>query len=72
MTERAEERAVSKQARVFEEVAINKEVGWRTETVRDTVRSTDVEVEEVDTKRTKGARRRPLGASGVSAELRAP
>ncbi|HLM58282.1 MAG TPA: YsnF/AvaK domain-containing protein, partial [Pyrinomonadaceae bacterium] len=57
VTERAEEAVVNKQARVVEEVAINKEVGERTETVRDTVRKTDVDVEEVDstTKRTRGA-----------------
>lgn len=57
VTERAEEAVVNKQARVVEEVAINKEVGEHTETVRDTVRRTDVDVEEVDTKtkRTRGA-----------------
>ena len=49
VTERAEVPVVSKEARVVEEVAINKEVGERTETVSDTVRRTDVEVEEVDT-----------------------
>jgi uncharacterized protein (TIGR02271 family) len=46
LRERSEEAVVDKQARVVEEVAINKEVGERTETVRDTVRSTDVQVEE--------------------------
>ncbi|HEX8335328.1 MAG TPA: YsnF/AvaK domain-containing protein, partial [Pyrinomonadaceae bacterium] len=38
--ERSEEAVVDKTARVVEEVAINKDVTERTETVRDTVRST--------------------------------
>ena len=46
LRERSEEAVVDKTARVVEEVAINKEVGERTETVRDTVRKTDVEVDE--------------------------
>ena len=49
VTERAEVPVVAKQTRVVEEVSVNKEVGERTETVSDTVRRTDVEVEEVDT-----------------------
>jgi uncharacterized protein (TIGR02271 family) len=49
LRERSEEAVVDKTARVVEEVAVNKEVGERTETVSDTVRRTDVEVEEVDT-----------------------
>ena len=50
LRERSEEAVVDKTARVVEEVAINKEVGERTETVRDTVRKTDVDVEETGTK----------------------
>jgi uncharacterized protein (TIGR02271 family) len=46
LKERSEEAVVAKQARVVEEVAVNKEVGERTETVRDTVRRTDVDVEQ--------------------------
>jgi len=46
--EKAEQPVVQKQARVVEEVVIGKEVNQRTETVRDTVRKTDVEVEETD------------------------
>jgi uncharacterized protein (TIGR02271 family) len=49
ITERAEQAVVGKQARVVEEVEIGKQVTERQETVRDTVRRTDVEVEEVDT-----------------------
>ncbi len=40
---------VSKQARVVEEVVVGKTETDRTETVRDTVRRTDVEVEDVST-----------------------
>ncbi len=50
VTERAEMPVVAKQTRVVEEVSVNKEVGERTETISDTVRRTDVEVEEVETK----------------------
>lgn len=46
MTERAEEAVVSKSARVVEEVVVGKDVNERTETVRDTIRRTDVEVEQ--------------------------
>ena len=55
LKERSEEVVVDKQARVVEEVAINKEVGERTETVRDTVRSTDVDVEETGGAKSRGA-----------------
>jgi uncharacterized protein (TIGR02271 family) len=46
LTERAEEAVVAKQARVVEEVSVGKQVSEREETIRDTVRRTDVEVEE--------------------------
>ncbi len=45
-TATAEEAVIGKEARVVEEVAIHKEVSDRTETVRDTVRKTEVEVED--------------------------
>ena len=45
-TERGEEAVVDKQARVVEEVGLRKDVDTRTETVRDTVRKTEVEVED--------------------------
>ena len=48
LTETAEEAVVSKQARVVEEVTINKNATDRTETVRDTVRRQDVEIEELN------------------------
>jgi uncharacterized protein (TIGR02271 family) len=48
VTETGEEAVVAKQARVVEEVVINKEATERTETIRDTVRRTDVDVDELD------------------------
>jgi len=50
-----EELVVNKKARVVEEVVVGKEVAEHTETVRDTVRRTDVNVEEVEGDRTRGA-----------------
>lgn len=49
ITERAEQAVVSKQARVVEEVEVGKQVTEREQVVSDTVRRTDVEVEEIDT-----------------------
>jgi len=46
-TESREEAVVAKQARVVEEVMVNKEANQRTETVRDTVRRTDVDVQQI-------------------------
>lgn len=53
MVERAEVPVVNKQARVVEEVRLNKEVNEREETIRDTVRNTEVDVENVDTDNVK-------------------
>ncbi|MFO1431716.1 MAG: YsnF/AvaK domain-containing protein [Candidatus Competibacteraceae bacterium] len=47
MTARTEEPVVTKQARVIEEVVLHKDVEERTETIRDTVRHTDVQVEDI-------------------------
>lgn len=47
-TEKSEQAVVSKQARVVEEVEVGKRATERTETVRDTVRKTDVDVERID------------------------
>jgi stress response protein YsnF/carbon monoxide dehydrogenase subunit G len=44
--ERNEQPVVEKQARVVEEVVVNKEAQDRTETIRDTARRTDVNVEQ--------------------------
>jgi len=46
MEERAEEAVVSKEARVVEEVVVRKQADQRTETISDTVRKTEVEVED--------------------------
>ncbi|PSF39374.1 hypothetical protein C7H19_00885 [Aphanothece hegewaldii CCALA 016] len=46
MTEVDEEAVVAKTARVVEEVVISKEVANKVETIRDTVRRSDVQVEE--------------------------
>ena len=48
LTETEEQVVVGKEARVIEEVRVGKEGVDRVETVRDTVRHTEVEVEEVD------------------------
>ena len=45
-TETAEEAVISKEARVTEEISLDKVVDARTETVRDTVRRTEVEIED--------------------------
>jgi len=47
---RSEEAVVGKQSRVVEEVVIDKEMTERTETVRDTVKRTDVEIDEINVK----------------------
>jgi stress response protein YsnF len=47
LTETAEEAVVSKQARVVEEVKVGKDVSERTQKVKDTLRKTEVDVEEV-------------------------
>jgi len=47
LRETAEEAVVSKTARVVEEVVVGKEVSQRTENINDTVRRTDVEVEQL-------------------------
>lgn len=48
LTETAEEAVASKEARVVEEVVVGKTTTERTETVRDTVRRTDVDVEQLE------------------------
>lgn len=48
VTEHAEVPVVSKTANVVEEISVGKEVNERVETIRDTVRSTEVDVENID------------------------
>ncbi len=47
LTETAEEAVVSKRARVIEEIVVGKETSERTQTIRDMVRHTEVEVEQL-------------------------
>ncbi len=49
LTETDEEAVVAKEAHVVEEVVVGKDVEQRTETVRDTVRRADVEIEQIGT-----------------------
>ncbi len=51
----SERLVVSKEAHVTEEVALRKQAGERQETVRETVRSSDVEVENTS-QRAKGGK----------------
>jgi stress response protein YsnF len=53
VTETAERPVVNKTARVVEEVAVGKEGSDRTETVRDTVRRQQAEVERIDSTQKK-------------------
>ena len=55
MTETDEEAVISKRARVIEEVTIRKDVQERTETVRDTVRRTDVDVQNLESEQPRTA-----------------
>jgi uncharacterized protein (TIGR02271 family) len=48
ITESAERAVVGKEARVVEEVTLGKEVTEREETIHDTVRKTEVDVERLD------------------------
>ena len=61
----SEEAVVGKEARVVEEIGVRKEATERVETVRDTVRSTKVEVED-GTKVVPGATTTGTAGAGVS------
>jgi uncharacterized protein (TIGR02271 family) len=54
VTESAERAVVGKEAHVVEEVSLGKQVTEREEVVRDTVRNTEVEVEQIPTTKTTG------------------
>lgn len=49
LTEHAEIPVISKTANVVEEISVGKEVTERTETIRDTIRKTEVDVEQLGT-----------------------
>lgn len=57
VVEHAEVPVVSKEAKVVEEVKLNKEVEHRDETVRETARKTEVDVENIEGKEGKNKRR---------------
>ena len=66
MTETDEEAVVAKDARVVEEVVVRKDVGQRTETVDDSVRRTEVDVEQLGTERERsGFADRDAGTTGI-------
>jgi stress response protein YsnF len=67
MTETAEEPVVSKEARVVEEVVVSKDATQENRSIRDTLRKTEVDVEEGT-----NARNRPAGAPLRRAEGAAP
>jgi len=65
MTETREEAVLSKDARVIEEVVVGKETTERMETIRDTLRRTDVQVEETGEKNLPNTRKKVISfASG--------
>jgi uncharacterized protein (TIGR02271 family) len=59
VTESAERAVVAKQAYVVEEVSLGKRVTEREETVRETVRNTEVDVEQIPRKRNSGYANQP-------------
>jgi len=61
--ERDEQAVVAKEARVVEEVVVSKDIEQRTETIQDTVRRTDVDIEET------GGRTRSVGLDGTNDTL---
>ena len=66
VTESAEQAVVSKEARVVEEVVVQKQAEEHVETVRDTVRRTDVDVEQVPGQtRTTGTTTSSMGTTGT-------
>lgn len=68
LTERSEEAVVGKEARVVEEVVVSKSATERTQDVSDTVRRTDVDVENIgtDTTRTAGTTGYKTGTTGTT------
>jgi uncharacterized protein (TIGR02271 family) len=67
ITESAEQAVVSKEARVVEEVVVQKQAEEHVETVRDTVRRTDVDVEQVPGQmRATGTTTSSMGTTGTT------
>jgi uncharacterized protein (TIGR02271 family) len=67
-TATGEEAVVAKEARVIEEVVVRKDVAERVETVRDTVRRTEVEVEDDTAAATRAASATTTSASPPGAD----
>ena len=65
-----EELVVKKKARVVEEVVVNKDVEQRTETIHETLRRTDVNVEPIETGRARGASASALSDDTQEDDLR--
>ena len=59
VTERAERAVVGKEARVVEEVTLGKNVTEREKTIHDTVRKTEVDVEQLGTKDVRNDQNKP-------------
>ena len=74
-TETSEEAVVAKTARVVEEVRVRTEASDRVETVRDTVRKTEIEVEKVDgetgSSSAAAGSKRGTGTTGLAGSVRA-
>jgi uncharacterized protein (TIGR02271 family) len=68
LRETAEEPVVGKTARVVEEVVVGKDVSQRTETVKDTVRRTDVDIEQLGAQTNANAGR--AGMAGDDTDFR--
>ncbi|HZN64239.1 MAG TPA: YsnF/AvaK domain-containing protein [Tepidisphaeraceae bacterium] len=68
--ERSEEAVIEKTPRVVEEVVVGKEATERSETIRDTVRRTDVEVQQDETTEQQKLYRADEGTSGQSGNFR--
>lgn len=66
LRETSEEAVVSKSARVVEEVDVSKQASQRTEEINDTVRRTDVEVEQIGPEDMSDFRRHWQSAYGTS------
>ena len=67
--ETAEQAVVAKTARVVEEVVVGKEVSSRTETITDTVRGTEVEVERTAGTATTSGTTATTGTTGIEGRV---
>ena len=65
LTETAEEAVIAKTARVYEEVGLRKDATERVETVRDTVRKEEVEIEQIPATATTATRTFPTSIKKV-------